>query len=151
MNKFLLIALFAIFFYGCKKDEVAETILIDQKENSMNSADTKQLTLTYSDDGLKTKSYNWTSRDENVVTVSGSGFITGVRVGETYVLVSSTDGTLKDSTKVKIIAKYNLYKEPYLVLGSTMSEVKAKETRVLTTTQSTSLFYGGENSNVRTV
>ena len=67
----------------------------------------------------------------NVATVSNLGLITGVRVGETYVTVSSTDGTLKDRAKVIITAKYNLYKVPYLGFGAITNEVKAMETSVL--------------------
>jgi hypothetical protein len=147
-NCTIILTVFAlILFFQCSKDETKKTITIDQKNVAMFSGETTQLGLIFSTEDLKGKTYQWTTSDINVATVSASGLVTGVRIGETFVTASTSDESLVDSAKITIQPKYNLYLEPYLAFGASAAIVKANETRVLLSEES-GLAYLGENDNV---
>jgi hypothetical protein len=150
MKKIYYLAITALLFVSCSKsakEGVKETITVDTKEVSMFSNDTKQINLTYSTESLKSKIYTWSSSDLNVANVT-AGLVTGVRIGQCYIRVASSDGKLKDSTKITIQPKYFLYNEPYVIFGTPESNILAKETRTLLSQTATGLMYQGENSNV---
>lgn len=148
--KILLLILSFIAFLQCGKEDKKESISFDQHVVTITRGDTKQLNLIYSADDLKGRVFNWSSSDENVVTVSTTGLLTGIRIGETRVTVSSSNGRLTDTVHVILQPEYNLFKEPYFGFGASMAVVKANETRELLSDES-GLGYLGENENVLAV
>ena len=46
----------------------------------------------------------WTSSDESVATISDTGEVEGIAVGETTITISDKDGKVKSSTTVKVLA-----------------------------------------------
>ncbi len=112
---------------------------------------TKQLSVNYSSDELKSITYNYTSSDPTIVSVSKTGLVSGVSIGTATVKITSTDGKYSDECAFTVSTKSTLYKEPYTVFGSFISSVKSRETRTLYSETTTTLTYTDLNSNVRNV
>jgi len=140
----LMISLFLVLF-SCKKDDETPIITLDQNVATLHHGETIQLTVT------PTQACTWSSLDTNVVTVSQTGLVTGVRLGDSKIIVRSTENNISAECVVHLTALSNLYQEPYFTYGQTKEYVKANETRELISETSDGLFYLGENSNIRYV
>ncbi len=143
----LIITVSVIACYSCKKE--LKSIQIDRDEITMNYDENKQLNVSYSPSDVEVPPiFNWESEDENIVTVSETGLVEGVRVGETNVFVRTDDAKFEDVCKVIIEPISNLYKEPVIEIGQSKSYVKSKETRAVSYEDSEALIYDGENTDV---
>ena len=142
MKKFL--PLLILVCIACTKEE-KEHFTIDQDNVSLQHDGTIQLTTTPS------QTCTWTSDNETIATVSESGLVTGVFIGDTKIRAQTSTGNLIDVCNVHITPRSTLYTEPFFIYGSSISMIKSKEKRSLYNEDSESLIYNGENLNVRYV
>lgn len=145
MKKFLLIASLFLVLFSCKKEEEIPIINLDKTTATLHHNETIQLTVT------PTQSCTWTSLDTNVVTVSRTGLLTGVRIGDTKIVAKSIENNISAECVVHLTAQSFLFEEPYYTYGQTKEYVKGKETRELISETSDGLVFIGENSNIRYV
>ena len=64
--------------------------------------DTTQLTATVAPSNASNKSVTFKSSDEDVATVSSTGLVTGVAVGDATITVTTVDGKFTDTTEVTV-------------------------------------------------
>jgi formylglycine-generating enzyme required for sulfatase activity len=98
-NSFAVLAAVALMA-GCPNglSSVAVTgISLDQALLTIAPGSTVQLTATVSPSNATDKSLTWTSGDENIATVDGSGRVTGKTQGSATISVTTTDGAFTDS------------------------------------------------------
>lgn len=141
--------LLPLFIFSCTEKE--QFITLSNTNVTMFYDGTKQLSLNYSSDELKSKTYNYSSSDPTIVSVSSTGLVSGVSIGTAIIKVTSTDGKYSDECTFTVSPKSTLYKEPYTVFGSTISTVKSNETRTLYGETTTGLIYTDTDADVRNV
>jgi hypothetical protein len=148
MKKSSVILLFLFFgFYSCEKD--LKSIHLDRSEITMHYNDTTQLIVTFSPSDADVQPvFIWSSDNLDVVTVDDTGFLKGVRIGETNVVVKTLDEKFQDSCKVFIEPISNLYLEPIYELGTSVSYIKSKVLRELLVENPNVLIYKGYTDNV---
>ena len=147
--KKLFLLLLPVLIFSCT--EIEQFITLSDTSVTMFYDGTKQLSVSYSSDELKSKTYNYTSSDSTIVSVTKAGLVSGVSIGSATVKVTSTDGKYSAECNFTVSAKSMLYKEPYTVFGSSILTVKSKETRVLYHETTTSLIYSDSDVDVRNV
>ena len=142
---FLLVLIVGL--YSCEKD--LKSIHLDRSDITMHYNDTAQLSVTFSPSDVDVEPiFVWSSDNENVVTVDDTGLLKGVRIGETNVLVKTSDEKFLDSCKVIIEPVIHLYAEPIYELGKSVSYIKSKVTRELLVENPNVLIYKGYTDNV---
>jgi len=145
--KKLFLFLLPVFIFSCTEKE--QFITLSDTSVTFFYDGSKQLSVNYSSDALKSKTYNYSSSDSTIVSVSKTGLVSGVSIGTATVKIASTDGKYSDECSFTISPKSTLYKEPYTVFGSTISTVKSKETRTIKSETTTGLLYTDTDSDVR--
>lgn len=115
MKKFLLLSVITFLFVCCSKND--ETIVLKQSEVSLYPGDEFQIEAT-SNLGLTYRSEN-----EYHASVSETGLVTALFVGETNIVVS--DGNDSKNFRVTVQPKSTLYPEPCMNWGASRSEVIA--------------------------
>jgi len=145
--KKLSLLLLPLILFSCTEKE--QTITFLDTSVTLFYDGSKQLSVIYSSDELKSKAYTYTSSDSTIVTVSKTGLVKGVSIGTATVKVASTDGKYSGACSLTISPKSTLYNEPYTVFGSTISTVKSKETRKINSETTTSLIYTDTDTDVR--
>lgn len=147
--KKVFLFLLPVLIFSCTEKE--QFITLSDTSVTMFYDGTKQLSVSYSSDELKSKTYNYTSSDSTIVSVSKTGLVSGVSIGTAIVRIASTDGKYSDECSFTVSSKSTLYKEPYTVFGSTISTVKSKETRTLYSETTTGLLYTDTDADVRNI
>jgi hypothetical protein len=147
--KKVFLFLLPVFIFSCTEKE--QFITLSDTSVTMFYDGTKQLSVSYSSDELKSKTYNYTSSDSTIISVSKTGLVSGVSIGTATVKIASTDGKYSDECTFIISPKSTLYKEPYTVFGSTISTVKSNESRTIYSETTTALIYTDTDSDVRNV
>jgi hypothetical protein len=78
------------------------------RSTTLNINATQQLSATILPLNANNKNISWSSSDSLVATVSSSGFVTGVKVGEATIIVKSQDGNKTVSCLVRVSNSYDL-------------------------------------------
>jgi len=146
--KKVFLFLLPVFIISCVDDGI---ITLSDKSVTIQYDESKQLSVNYSSDALKTKTYNYTTSDSTIVSVSSTGLVSGVSIGTAVIKISSKDGKYKDECNFTVTPKSNLYVEPITDFGLTISQVKSKETRTLSQEGVNYLVYTDSNPNVRMI
>lgn len=101
-------------YYGCTVRAVrggnpnpvilCESIQLDKSSIEINVGDDIKINETITPSDATNSSVEWSSSDESIATVSETGLVTGVGVGEAIITVSSVDGSgVKATCVVKVI------------------------------------------------
>lgn len=141
--------LFPTLLFSCTEKE--QFITLSDSDVTIFYDGSKQLSVNYSSDELKSKTYSYSTSDSTVVKVNESGLVSGVCIGSAIVKISSNDGKYNDECRFTVSPKSTLYKEPYTVFGASISTIKSKETRSLYSETTTSLVYTDTDTDVRNV
>ncbi len=80
-----------------------ESISLTPKSVSLNIGETKALTVTVSPNTANADSCIFRSSAEDIATVSDSGVVTGVKEGTAIITVTTSDGSLSDSSTVTVV------------------------------------------------
>ena len=147
--KKVFLFLLPVLIFSCTEKE--QFITLSDTSVTMFYDGTKQLSVSYSSDELKSKTYNYTSSDSTIISVSKTGLVSGVSIGTATVKIASPDGKYSDKCSFTVSPKSTLYKEPYTVFGSSISTVKSKETRTIYNETTTYLLYTDTDPDVRYV
>ena len=123
---------------GCKKDEDPK-LTIDKSTSQLTYHGTEQLKANVN--------CTWISSDTTVAIVSKTGLVTAEKIGSAKITAKASNGQTAECT-VTVNPRSNLFKEPIISYGSSISYIKSNETRVLDYEDSESLGYLGENNNV---
>ncbi len=134
-NQLFLICITLLFVSSCKKDK---TYSLGTKNLSVIRNGNAQISIVGG-----TGTFNYVSSNTLIAEVSTTGMITGKRVGAVTI---SINGDLNDSCKVSVLPTYNVFKEPLTNWGISISEVKAKESRLLKSEVTGGLLYAGGSS-----
>ena len=105
--------LFPTLLFSCTEKE--QFITLSDSDVTIFYDGSKQLSVNYSSDELKSKTYNYSTSDSTVVKVNESGLVSGVCIGSAIVKISSNDGKYNDECRFTVSPKSTLYKEPYTV------------------------------------
>ena len=146
---FLLVA---AMFAGCSKDDTRKVKSITATPTSISIFydEKSEIKMAHFPLSAKEPVYTFVSDDEYVAAVDNAGKVSGRHVGECIIEISTSVG-VSTQCNVTIKPRSNLYKEPYLVFGGSVSSVKAYENRSIASETSTGIVYRGENSNIRNV
>lgn len=137
MKKSIIILLTVLVpIISCKKAEEIK-LQVTPQEIAVYSEGT-QLITTNVDDAT------FTSGDEFYASVDATGMVTGNKVGETTINVSSTKGSA--SVPVKILSQYSLYPDIDFLVGKTLNDI----TKVLGTAYDHDTTSKGEDMYVFT-
>lgn len=79
------------------------SVKIDQSDLELIVDRTGQMTSTVLPSNAEDKSVTWSSSDTDIATVTNSGRLTAIAVGNTTITVTTTDGSYTDTCNVKII------------------------------------------------
>ncbi len=139
---FFIAAICLTTFIGCEKDKDVELPLtLKSTSTTLTSSQTFNITVTPDTVGC-----TYESENDLIASVSTNGLITAKRVGETNIVVKNNKKNFTSKFKVTVTPKYSMYKEPYLVFGSTKAAIKNYEKRSLMEEAETYINYYGENS-----
>lgn len=106
------LALGAIVFSGCSK--MGKKLEVNPSTITVYSEGTSQITTNVED-------ATFSSVDEFYATVDENGLVTGEKVGETEIMVSSSSGTA--TIPVTIMHKYSLYPDLDPLVGKTVADM----------------------------
>lgn len=141
---FFIAAICLTTFFGCEKDKDVELPLtLKSTSTTLTSSQTFNITVTPDTVGC-----TYESENDLIASVSTNGLITAKRVGETSIVVKNIKKGFTSKFKVTVTPKYSMYKEPYLVFGSTATAIKSYEKRKLNTEDAITLMYDGENAQI---
>ena len=108
----------AVVLTSCSSDDDKGIILKTKSPIVLNSKQTATIEAT------STKSISYKSKNEFHATVTNSGLVTAMFVGETEILLSSGSDT--KLIKVEVAPKVNLYETPSIEWGASKSQIIAK-------------------------
>ena len=148
MKKTFLILVSVVFiFNSCEKK--LKSVELDNDEITIHYNETYQLNASYSPTDIDNRpTFTWHSENTNVAKTDQNGLIEGVRIGETKITVQTEEPVFKASCRVIVEPISNMYAEPVLDFGETISTVKGKETRILVYEDAEGLVYEGESLKV---
>lgn len=130
MKRIAFFTLFgAIVLAGCTKEE--KKLEVTPNSITVYTDRTAQLTTNVDDAAFS-------SSDEYYATVSENGLVTGEKVGETEIVVSSSRGTVK--VPITIMSQYSLYPDVDGLVGKTLSDI----TKVMGSNYESSTSTSGE-------
>lgn len=113
MKKIVFVTLFiALVLTGCSKD--GKKLVVTPEDITVYVDGTKQLTTNVED-------ATFSSSDEYYATVSDTGLVTGEKVGEAEIVVSSSSGVV--SVPITIMSQYSLYPDIDGLVGKTLSDI----------------------------
>ncbi|SEF97184.1 Ig-like domain (group 2) [Xylanibacter ruminicola] len=115
---FILISIVSCSFLSCSSDSDENPLIVTPASISMHYEDTQQLQA----EGAT----SWLSSDEFVAKVSSTGLVTANHVGKTEIIVSN--GKKNTTCEVTVTPEYNLYDDPILQWGASMSTIQSLET-----------------------
>ncbi len=115
---FLTILSSVIFLKCSKKEATLQELLVTTTSISFNSGETLQI------DAISDFSINYKSDHEYHATVSSSGLVTAVKVGETIITITS-NGISKE-VSVEVLPTQNILSDLILEWGILRSEIKTK-------------------------
>lgn len=138
-----------LLILSCSKKDEKPSTKIDQETLSLNYDQTHQFKLTEGNTTVDARNVNWTSSDQSVGTIDGSGFFAAKKVGKTTISATANGSTLK--SEVTVVPYSELCVEPVLDFGASFAAVKAKEKRIILQQTNTALMYKGENAKVQNV
>lgn len=146
-NTLLILSITALLttFISCKKDDGASTELKTQTL-SIVCGQKSQLHVSPSATGC-----TFTSDQSLIASVSTTGEVKGITVGETTITVTDESNRIIGKCKVAVTPQYSMYREPYLGFGASPSVVKSFETRTVISENTQAINYNGENSNIKQV
>jgi len=138
--RFFVILIVAVALYGCSEDDMYLTT----KSKSLKVGSTFSIDVYPSEEGCTFESQNTL-----IARVSTEGIITGVRVGETNIVVKNEQSDFNATFKVTVTPLYSMYQEPSLEFGANKTKIEAFETqRLLERRETNLLVYQGENTNI---
>lgn len=85
---------------------LVSSITISPTTLTINTDQTSQLTATVLPNNATNSTLSWSSSNTGVATVSNTGLVSGVAVGNTVITVSSTDGSNKTATCAVTVNQY---------------------------------------------
>ena len=133
-------------------EETLTGIKFDKLEISLKVGATANLTLLPLPAAATLPKCNFSSDDETIATVNSTGKVTAVAVGETTITAVTNDGKFSAECTVKVTDNGgggdDLYRDPYLNFGGSITAVKNYETRELFYEDDEMLFFVGENADV---
>lgn len=92
----------AIGFTSCKKDVPVSGISMGQENITVRVGSSSKLTPSVAPIDATNKEISFISRKSDVATVGTDGTVTGVAIGETWVVVTTMEGNFKDSCMVAV-------------------------------------------------
>ncbi|HBB91810.1 MAG: hypothetical protein A2X22_14255 [Bacteroidetes bacterium GWF2_49_14] len=100
----LLIASVAVIsgFTSCKKDVPVSGVNIEQDNLLVRVGSSSKLSYSVTPIDATNKEVSFASRNINAATVGTDGTVTGVSIGETWVVVTTMEGNFKDSSKIMV-------------------------------------------------
>lgn len=136
----------ALLFTGCSKsdsDQPEPTIKIAAKSTEINYDETTQMSVNV---GSATD-YTWISSDEFVGTIDANGVFTAAHIGNTTITAEKNG---KQATEdITVNPKQTLFDEPFMLLGASKSEIKAKETREIAGETENVIGYKDPSASIR--
>ncbi|KHD38777.1 hypothetical protein NL50_01750 [Clostridium acetobutylicum] len=107
-------------------NSIATSITLNKNTSSLEVGQTDTLKAVVTPNDTTNKAVTWTSSDSSVVTVDGSGKITGVKEGQATITASTADGKTSKCT-VTVSQEVNTDKA---VLSITMTNGQTKQFNV---------------------
>lgn len=87
-----------------KKDLRLKGIALSKSELEVTMGKTEELEVVFTPADAENKNVTWDSSDNSVATVSSSGEVKGLDVGEATITATSEEGGFKATCKVKVLA-----------------------------------------------
>ncbi|MFA6351426.1 MAG: Ig-like domain-containing protein, partial [Bacteroidales bacterium] len=87
---------------SCTKEIPVTGITIEQENLTLQVGSSAQLTISISPLDATHKEATYSSRNESIATVTENGTVTGIAVGETWVLASTIEGGFRDSCAILV-------------------------------------------------
>ena len=115
-NALLLAFTAAALLAGCKENiepepEPKPTIVrvtgveVDKRSVVLEEGESEVITATVLPENATNKTFTWESTDASIATVDNSGKVTGVKAGETSVIVTTADGPCRVVCEVLVKSK----------------------------------------------
>jgi hypothetical protein len=99
--KFIPFLVLFLFIFSCAKEDIPlESVQLPVSSLYLKVGESISLTAEIEPVNATNSKLIWVSRNELVATVNSSGKISGVALGETYVVVLSSDASIRDSCEV---------------------------------------------------
>ena len=95
--------LFATSTITVTNDPIAVSgITLDKESLSLNPGGTIQVNATISPSNASNKAINWTSNNSSIATVSSTGLVSAVGIGNTVITATTVDGGFVDTVDVVV-------------------------------------------------
>jgi len=79
------------------------SVQLDRNELTLKVSETARLKATFVPSDISDKDIIWYSSDLHVATVDKNGLVIGINEGTAIITVSTTDGSIKDTCRVRVI------------------------------------------------
>lgn len=98
---FLILLIIGVLIYMFFSNEVSlEKIVLDKKEISLYVGEKGKINVSFVPINAKNKTILWKSNNPSVAEVDKNGIISSIEVGEADIIVSTTDGNIKEMCHV---------------------------------------------------
>ena len=98
---FLILLIIGVLIYMFFSNEVSlEKIVLDKKEISLYVGEKGKINVSFVPINAKNKTISWKSNNPSVAEVDNNGIISSIEVGEADIIVSTTDGNIKEMCHV---------------------------------------------------
>ncbi len=150
MKKHLLTLLMPVLLLlSCSKNDDKPKTSIDQDKVSLNYDQTHQFELRTGGTKLDNVKVNWSSSDQLVGTINSAGLFSAKRIGTTTIKATANGESF--TSEITVVPYSQLCVEPVIEFGTSLTNVKAKEKRVLLAQNTAELVYKGENAKVQNI
>ncbi len=101
LSKFLIASLaIAVGFSACKKDVLVTGINLEESSLQIRAGSSTLLIASVAPVDASNKEISYISRKTDIATVGTDGTVTGIAIGETWIVATTLEGNFKDSCLV---------------------------------------------------
>ncbi|MFD2522548.1 hypothetical protein [Emticicia soli] len=145
LRKFTFLALIAV---SCAKDDNSPLVISDVEIN-LKYDKQHQYSIKRGNKTLDNSAVKWELNDKNLGTMGTDGLFKARKVGTSHVNVTY-NGALAQGN-INVTPYSNLFTEPIMKFGSSMSDIKYLEKRKKIAETNNGIMYEGENSKIQRV
>ncbi len=109
------------FLHSCKKDKSVESVALNETALQLGVDESFQLVATVSPSDADNKTVSWSSSDKTIATVDATGRVTGVKLGNATITVTTEDGNKTATCELTVTMPEPEQPETVFVKGGTFT------------------------------
>lgn len=144
--KYYLIVIFTLLLLNSCKQEVDPQPILDKNRIELKYDQEYQLVISKGENPVQASSYQWTSSDPNVASVSANGKISGRKVGKTTISAIAEGQELV--AEITVTPYVSFFQEPQFEFNSDKATILSNAQGLLIFEQDEIYIYGGISDKI---